>query len=903
MAFGSVPAGHLRSGEGGEGEGAARGGAPPESFVLRAGRVFTVSSGTLAPGSVWVRDGKIAAVGEVIEAPAGVPVIDLPGHVLIPGLIDAAAALTGERRDVQKSLSPEVLAIDGWDFFADRRDLLRGGVTTVYVTPGVSVSAALGGDGVAPGSGGPRSDDPRLVSGRGAVIKVAGKSARPLARIVRQASGVQVTLGDLPKRPPSIYDPPVDPSPDRPFEVIPTQLPQSRPGAFLALRRLFDEAAGFQESFDQAPAGVRLSWPTPEVAALLPLLARDDYLRVRANRARDILHMLALVKEYGYRMVLEGGREADLLAADLAADRVPVIFSGGFRPGFIPRADLTSETLEGRYSGETAARLIRAGVSVVVHSAEDEGTKDLLLQAASATRFGVDPELALRAITLSAAEVLGVADRMGSIEPGKDADLVVLAGDPFSPEGVPQAVYIEGELAHHEGPTDLVAPAAEAIASAGETSEAGEGREEAPPVAPVIVRCGRLFTGRREHPGGVVVVRGTKIEYAGPGALTAALARGVRVIDASRYTVVPGFIDCASSIGARAETLARQRAAGSGAAGGAGRSTYRLADAIDPRAPEIADLLRSGITTVILSPEPIPEPAAGIMGQLTAWKLSGGERRAVTVKDYAALLVGANLKEAELKKIKKHHDDWKAWEARSGEGGAGGDKDGRSGAPETKEGGGTGGEAAGGSGDPATDGAAGKDGKTDARDAAPEPNEAYEPFRALFEREAPAVVFATSSEALLAQMRRLKNDFGMRVVAAGPVRIDEIAPDLRRDGAAAIVSVPFVVRDAESFEELSIPSALAREGLPFAFASRAASGAGELAPQVAFAVRRGLAPRDALQALTVGAAEIFGIHDRVGSLEEGKDADLVFLSGEPFALSTRVAGVMVDGELRFLEEE
>ena len=89
--------------------------------------------------------------------------------------------------------------------------------------------------------------------------------------------------------------------------------------------------------------------------------------------------------------------------------------------------------------------------------------------------------------------------------------------------------------------------------------------------------------------------------------------------------------------------------------------------------------------------------------------------------------------------------------------------------------------------------------------------------------------------------------------------------------------------------------------IAFAVSSRAAGGGAELVPQVALAVERGLSPREALEAMTVRAAEMFGLEERVGSLEEGKDADLVFIAGEPLSLASRVAGVMVDGEIVFLE--
>ena len=496
------------------------------SFALRAGKIYPVSGPVIEGGTIVVRDGKIVQVGKDVEVPSDVPLLDLPRQVIIPGLVDAETSLTGETHDGRKSVAPEIRAADGWDYFADRRSLLKGGVTTVYVSPGVSLSAG---------------QLTRLVSGRGCVVKVAGAKGDPLSRLLKKHSGVQITLGELPKRPPSIYDPPVAASPDNPFEVIPTQLPQSRPGQFLALRGLLAEAradgAGAEVEIREGSAE-QLSAPTaltPEMAALRPLLAGDDYLRVRANRARDILHVLKFSETHGLKMVLEGGREADLLAAELAAAKVPVIFDGGFQSGVIPEGDLSAETVEGRYREQALLTLAKARVKVILNSPTDQAVENLMHQAASAVRVGLDPDVALKSITLDAAEVLQVDDRVGSLEPGKDADLIILGGDPFSEGSTPQAVYIGGELVYHDGPVNLGADV-------------------------TVIRCGRIWTGVGEQfPGGVIVLAGKKIRYVGPGVLTAHLSPRATIVDASAEVVVPGFIDAGSRrTDRRLEALAQE---------------------------------------------------------------------------------------------------------------------------------------------------------------------------------------------------------------------------------------------------------------------------------------------------------------------------------------------------------
>jgi len=781
------------------GSGAA---APEGSFVLRVGRVYTGVGPVLEHATVVVRGGKIVAVGRDVEPPSDLPLLEFPRHSLIPGLIDAETSLTGEASDVDKSLSPEILAADGWDYYGDRRALLRGGVTTVYVSPGISTAAGR---------------PTRLVSGRGCVVKTGGSNADPLARLIRPIADVQVTLGDLPKRPPSIYDPPIPPSPDNPFQPPEAQLPQTRPGEFLALRGLLDDAercAGVGKS-----AGGPAPRPTQEAAAMISAVRGDEPLRFRANRARDILQVLALSSERGLKAVIEGGREADLLAPELAAAKVPVIFAGGFQPGQIAGGDLSVETREGRYREEALMALTGAGVKIVLHSPTDLEAGDLLLEAASAVRAGLSPADAIRSVTFQAAEVLGVADRVGSIAPGKDADLVLLGSDPFEADARPQAVWISGDLAYHDGPRGLGPDA-------------------------TIIRTRAVWNGKGDAiPGGVVVVEKGKIKYVGPGALCATLSQGARVVDAVDEIVAPGFIDAGTTAGARAEALVAQAAAQSGAAGGGGRSTFRLADALDPGDPALLDVVRKGITTILIT----PEPSAPISGQVTAWKLSGKSRDAVTLKSEAGLLLRSDLQPGEVKKAKDYDARWKAWEA-SHEG------------------------------------------------EAPEQREELEPFRRLFEKKAPAVVYAPTFEAGAGFARMLATDFGMNVVVVGGGRADSAADELAKAGAAALITVPFVVQ--EGSQRIQVARKLAASGLRFAVRSGVASAAGDIVAQVGFAVREGWSAQEALSALSLSAARIFGVDDRVGSLEVGKDADIVFLSGEPFAPGTRVTRVMVEGEWR-----
>jgi len=789
------------------------------SFVLHAGVVYTGSAGVLRDATIVVCDGKIAAILDASkrgDVPAGLTVHDLPAHVVIPGLIDAATTIASDPRDTLESIAPEVRALDGWDFFRDARDLLEGGVTTVFVSPGVESGRSS-----------------RLVSGRGAIVKTAGHASDPLRRVLRDAIGVQVTLGERSRRQPPVYDPPVAASPDNPFEVARPPLPQSRIGEFLALRDLLERSREYDARLDAYFVdGAPEPLADPEVAALLPLIDGRDHLRVRADKARDIYHLLELARESRVPIVLEGAAEAEALAPWLVAAAVPVILPGGFEPGRLPGGDLASPAIEGRLADDAIVRLHEAGVGVVVHSPSSATVSHLLLQASAAVRVGMDPLDALRTITLAPARVLGIDDRVGSLDVGKDADMVILGGDPFGPANQPQAVVIDGEIVWREAP-DVAADA-------------------------TVVRCGRILTAAGDDiRAGVIVVRGGKIDYVGPGALLGSLDKVARAIDATSWTVVPGWIDAGGTAGLRVDDLSPGFGARVGEGGASSSATLRLVDSIDPRDPSLRDLVRAGFTTAIIA----PPPGRDVSGQVSALKLAAANPAAAVISSYAALAFGG-VSGRTLKSAKDYDDAIKKWEAARDEAKAKG---------------------------------------TEFKDEAPKTQDAFEPFRAVIAGKVPVLVEASSKATLDAAVKALKEGLGARILVSGlrpggsAKDLDALA-DLIRGATEGVVLAPPLIA-TQRRETINWPEELTTRGIIVSLSSRVATGARLLPLEVAYAVRDGWDARQALRAMTLVPARQFGIADRIGSIEKGKDADLVFLSGEPFALATRVLGVMVDGRV------
>ena len=783
------------------------------SFAMRGATIHTISGDIQENTNLVVKDGKIVALGQKVVIPKGLKVYDLKGYVVIPGLLDAETTLASGNRDTLESVSPQVRALDGWDYFRDNRDLLKGGVTAVYLSPGIAASRTR----------------TRLVSGQGAVVKTAASNGDPLRRIVSSSSGLQVTLGELSKIQPSVYVPPVGASPDNPFEVLLPPLPQSRSGEFLALRQVISRARLYSDSLAKhikgraaAPGFDRIS------SAFHPVVAGSDHLRVRANKARDIYHILELAREAGIKIVIEGGAEAERLTPWLVKMKVPVIFPGAFQPGRLPGGDLQSPAIEGRLREESILRMHRAGVRVILNSPSDGEVKDLLLQAAAAVRLGMKPAEALRTISLNPAEVLGVADRIGSIAPGRDADLVVLGGDPLGSDNQVQAVFIDGELVFNPAPAV--------------TSDC------------TVIRAGRLVTGSgTEYSQGVVIVRKGKIEYAGPGLALVSGVKGAKVIDASSQTVIPGLIDAGGMAGTRAEALVPGFGAGQGSSGAGKTADFRLADSIDPRDPSLMELVRAGITTVLITP-----PSAG---QVSALKLAAADPAKALIRPYAAQYFTKSSSKT-LKSAKAYHDSWIQFDKKK--------------------------EAA---------AAAGKEFK----DKPPTVQDAYEPYRALFKGEVPALVEVPNAASVAAVAALYKDQYGIRVLCSGfsGLRQDEnlagLAGILLSKTGGIILQNPLIVK--QDNQQVNWPRKLSGLGVMLSLRSRVAGGARLLPLQVSYAVREGWNSRLALRSMTSIPAEQFGISDRVGTIEKGKDADLVILSGEPFSVAASVMAVMVDGKL------
>ncbi len=390
-----------------------------QDFAVTNARLLTAGpAGEIASGTVVVRGGRITAVGPNAPVPAGIRTVDAGGRIVTPGLVSTNSTLSvseieqyGETNDFS-STSANVTAAYDVQYGINPASVVipvarLGGITRAIVTPELG-GGANGPDG---GRGGATRD--RLFGGQAAVIHL-GQGPDLLVR----AGVAQVApLGDVGAQ----------------------SVGGSRGANVSALISALDDVRAYQRNRAAFERGESrdLGLSRADLEALIPVVEGRMPLLVSVSRASDILQILKIARERKLRLIVESGEEAHLVARQLAEAQTPVILN--------PTADLPSRFENQGSSLENAARLQRAGVLVAI-AGDRTGhyARQTRYNAGIAVTNGLPMNEALKAITINPARIYGVQDRFGSLEVGKDGDLVVWDGDPFEPMTQPVAVVIRG---------------------------------------------------------------------------------------------------------------------------------------------------------------------------------------------------------------------------------------------------------------------------------------------------------------------------------------------------------------------------------------------------------------------------------------------------------------------------
>jgi len=381
--------------------------------AIVGGRVVPISGEPLDSGTVLVADGKITAVGPDLDVPDGATVIDAAGGWVLPGFIEAhghvgvheeAEGWAGsDSNELTEPVTAHVRALDAINP-ADLgfRDAVSGGVLAVNVNPG---------------SGNP-------IGGQTAALKCWGRTVDEM--LLKAPAGMKAALGENPKR---VYG-------ER------KQSPSTRLGTAAVIRGALVDAANYLAKLDaeqRKPEEERKHVDRDlKLEALGRVLRKEIPWRQHCHRADDIATALRLAEEFGYDLVIDHGTEAHLLADILAAKDIPVIIG----PLFTSRSkvELRNRSLA------NPGKLASAGVTIAITTDHPVVPINFLAhQAALSVKHGLDRDTALRALTINPARIVGVDDRLGSIEPGKDADLVIWSGDPLDVLSRVTRALIDGE--------------------------------------------------------------------------------------------------------------------------------------------------------------------------------------------------------------------------------------------------------------------------------------------------------------------------------------------------------------------------------------------------------------------------------------------------------------------------
>lgn len=371
--------------------------------ALLDGEINTITDGTFK-GSILIKEGKIADIGKDIEIPEEAERVDVRDKTLMPGLIEAHCH-TGiheegegwEGRDMNERydpITPHLRAIDGiYPEDIGLKEAVKAGITTVNITPGSA--NPIGGEMVA--------------------LKTAGSNIVD-ELVLKEPTGMKMAFGENPKRVYKEQD----------------KTPSTRMGTAGILRETFYETQNYMEKDDDDEK------EDFKLEALKPVLEKDLKARIHAHRADDMITAVRLAEEFDFDIVLEHATEGHQIANYLAEKDIPAVV------GPCLSAKTKRETSDRTF--ETPGVLADKGVKVALMTDSPViPTKYLDLMAAYSVREGMDEEAALKAITINAAEICGIDHRVGSLEEGKDADIVVIDGDPLEIKSRIEKVFIQGE--------------------------------------------------------------------------------------------------------------------------------------------------------------------------------------------------------------------------------------------------------------------------------------------------------------------------------------------------------------------------------------------------------------------------------------------------------------------------
>jgi imidazolonepropionase-like amidohydrolase len=843
----------------------------PKTLALVGAEILTQTSEGAVHGTLLIRDGKIAAVGRNVVVPVDAEKIDVTDFVLTPGLIDARSSLWLTAAAVRDGASDGSLdVLDGVDpHEEDWKEVIRQGVMAVYVQP--AASGILGGQGAVLRVG-PADTVPELVLKAGAAAQAALGTSTSAPSPARQPD-LPRRFGDQPTAEP------VQPSaPTSGNSLARFRQYEQLMRVFEAAKK-YDEERKKEEERDKArkeksakdekppaakePAKTDASSPAKRDATkefLRKVLHREVPLRLEAHREDDIRNALRLAAEFRLRIVLDGVSNSRTATEEVVKRRIPVVL-GPFvdveaMPGY-PK-DRPTDWPKSLLAADTPWAL-------GTFSHEPRGSRLLRMHAAAAVARGIASKDVLRAMTRNAAEILGVGDRLGSIAVGKQAEVVVFAGDPLDPSVPVRLVVSGGKVVYQADVSPVHATPLE--------EKFSQLPNRLPPK--YALKTQRLLTEQACMPAMISVENG-KVSGLAP---SLSVSAGVPTYDLGSAVLTPGLVVAQSDLGF---SSAIDDAAEADA------SQLRAADVYDPQQRAVRALLEGGFTRAVFA----PGSANVVAGSCYGVRLGATEPFPLTVpsspdkggegpvRECAGVkfVLTASSRGASQTSPAGSPDEPAFLSRRGLRGGPARYPGSLAGQVELIE-----------------QVLSGKAPNTDlylpARVRQQIQTERRRQIAALLERKQVAF-FEAQTRAEVDAALRLIERFKLRGVLVGPEEIKPFLEEIKRLGVV-IVARPVQAGDYDRAAREVAEAAAA--SVPIAFGNASAQG---LRITAALAVNAGM-PREAAWRGLTAAGTMLGLPDSVGRLVVGAPADWVVWDGLPLDLRSRPLQVVVDGKVAF----
>lgn len=811
-----------------------------KNLVIKNAKILTATHGTIERGDILVQNGKIAAIGKV-NAPAGTMVIDATGKVVSPGIVDA---------HIHRGLDATNEGTDAITAEGRVLDVINPDAKNVWQAVASGETAGL----VLHGSANP-------VGAQSLVVKLKYGHAPQEMPVMDAPRMIKFALGE---------------NVTRSGQNTATRFPHTRMGVEAVYRRGFTEAREYLKKWQDYRAAkekdpnAKAPQRDLRLETLSDILQRKIWVQCHSYRADEILMLVRLSKEFGFKIgAMQHALESYKIAPELAKAGVGVSIFEDDWAGKLELYDCIPYA---------ASILSKAGVNVSINTDGTSGTTAINLDAAKTMRFGgLTEQQALDLITINPAKELGIAHRTGSIDVGKDADLVIWDGHPLSTYSRVNTTIIEGEILFQRADAFGV-NASSTIKTSLDPFTYIPDQPMPKKANAYAIRNATVYTGTGAVlSNATVVMESGKVKAVGQHV---AIPAGATVINGRGLNVYPGFIDAGSTIGLTEFGQVGQ--ATDAREFGTFQPDLIALTAVQVQSEHIPTTRSQGVLTAVTSPR-----GGSISGQASIINMTGWTNEQMGLRKNAGLYM--------------------SWPGGGGFGNFNPDVD-----EEDDDGDGHGADMGGGQGFGGQGG-----GGTTADDLTAYFDKAIaygkkhdtvdlglEAMQPYVNGKLPVFIRARNAAAIRAAVDFI-NDYKIKgVLVDAPDAWKEAKllaknhiPVILTPAGASTLGANTTVSDWDPYDTpYALPALLKRAGVKFCFQSDGYATSINLPQRVAESCAYGLSRSDAIRALTLSAAEILGIQQSVGSIERGKFGNIVISDGDPFEMTSNIRYVFIDGQ-------